>query len=607
MDPPREILAGLPTQAVPIDEFHPLFCDISATALTDRAEQLVFAVACTMLLVLISGNLIHRARLNFLPESMVSVCLGAILGFALYASDWGGERDNLDPKFQYALFSLSLKLFCLPMIIFESGWSLRQRDFFSQIGYILIIAILGTSISVVVVAQFLVYTSHYHGIKDMRTAYAYASLISSTDPVATLATFGAMNVDPLLYILVFGESQINDAVAITLFESINGNEADKNLTLGKIVVKIFVLLFGSLGLGIALAVALVLIMRFTRLGRSSHNAILFLAGSPFVCYTLAEQVGMSGIITVLFASIMIGGYAPTHLSAEATTLASFFLKQMASVGDTVVFVCCGVQAVQYHKKGFLLSLWIMLGCLLGRAAAVFPMSLLSNGIKCLVSKHVPTETQHYIGWKHQAMLFHSGLRGGIGLVLSLELGAYVDENNAPGTKDSLVYATFVMICVYLLVFGGSTAFCLRSLGIPYGSQVAMDACLYRSGGESGIFYKLGIRFRRKILKPLLVGKGADRNLQNEINLTEAVIHDATQRQMSSAFGLRRRSTAAVLPDSYNAMSLFGTADPAHVENVEDAMHHIGTGESEALSDTLSSIEDDEESSFGEEWGLNITS
>ena len=160
----------------------------------------------------------------------------------------------------------------------------------------------------------------------MRTAYAYASLISSTDPVATLATFGAMNVDPLLYILVFGESQINDAVAITLFESINGNEADKTLTLGKIVVKIFVLLFGSLGLGIALAVALVLIMRFTRLGRSSHNAILFLAGSPFVCYTLAEQVGMSGIITVLFASIMIGGYAPTHLSAEATTLASFFFE-----------------------------------------------------------------------------------------------------------------------------------------------------------------------------------------------------------------------------------------------------------------------------------------
>ena len=35
-----------------------------------------------------------------------------------------------------------------------------------RIGYILIIAILGTSISVVVVAEFLMYTSDYHNIKD---------------------------------------------------------------------------------------------------------------------------------------------------------------------------------------------------------------------------------------------------------------------------------------------------------------------------------------------------------------------------------------------------------------------------------------------------------
>jgi len=236
-----------------------------------------------------------------------------------------------------------------------------------------------------------------------------------------------------------------------------------------------------------------------------------------------------------------------------------------------------VQAVQYHKEGFVMSLWIMLACILGRAAAVFPMSFLSNGIKWLVSKHVPAEKQHYISFKHQAMLFHSGLRGGIGLVLSLELGAYVDEDNGPGTKDSLVYATFVMICVYLVV--------------------AMDACLYGSAAESGIFYRWGMQFRRKVLKPLLVGKSSDRSQQQEINLTEAVIHDATQRQQSSAFGLRRRSTAAILPDSYNAMSLFGTSDPAHVENVEDAMQHVGTGESEALS---SVTDESDEESFGEE-------
>ena len=41
-------------------------------------------------------------------------------------------------------------------------------------------------------------------------------MISAVDPVATLAIFHALNVDPTLNMLVFGESILNDAVAIVL-------------------------------------------------------------------------------------------------------------------------------------------------------------------------------------------------------------------------------------------------------------------------------------------------------------------------------------------------------------------------------------------------------
>ena len=46
--------------------------------------------------------------------------------------------------------------------------------------------------------------------------FAFGSLISAVDPVATLAIFNALDVDPVLYMLVFGESILNDAVAIVL-------------------------------------------------------------------------------------------------------------------------------------------------------------------------------------------------------------------------------------------------------------------------------------------------------------------------------------------------------------------------------------------------------
>lgn len=47
-------------------------------------------------------------------------------------------------------------------------------------------------------------------------ALAFGALISAVDPVATLAIFSAMDVEPILNMLVFGESILNDAVSIVL-------------------------------------------------------------------------------------------------------------------------------------------------------------------------------------------------------------------------------------------------------------------------------------------------------------------------------------------------------------------------------------------------------
>jgi NhaP-type Na+/H+ or K+/H+ antiporter len=48
----------------------------------------------------------------------------------------------------------------------------------------------------------------------------FATLASDVDPVATLAILGSkeVNADPTLYSIVFGESVINDAVCIVLFD-----------------------------------------------------------------------------------------------------------------------------------------------------------------------------------------------------------------------------------------------------------------------------------------------------------------------------------------------------------------------------------------------------
>jgi sodium/hydrogen exchanger 8 len=128
----------------------------------------------------------------------------------------------------------------LPPIIFESGYNLHKGNFFQNIGSILVFAIFGTVISAfimgsgiyilgkVIVNEFLISilsTLNNFNIQNKihltyslnaRESFAFGSLVSAVDPVATLAIFNALDIDPVLYMLVFGESILNDAVAIVL-------------------------------------------------------------------------------------------------------------------------------------------------------------------------------------------------------------------------------------------------------------------------------------------------------------------------------------------------------------------------------------------------------
>jgi solute carrier family 9 (sodium/hydrogen exchanger), member 8 len=81
-----------------------------------------------------------------------------------------------------------------------------------------VFAILGTAISAFVMGAgvYVLGKLQLTYPLDAKESFAFGSLVSAVDPVATLAIFNALDIDPVLYMLVFGESILNDAVAIVL-------------------------------------------------------------------------------------------------------------------------------------------------------------------------------------------------------------------------------------------------------------------------------------------------------------------------------------------------------------------------------------------------------
>ena len=127
--------------------------------------------------------------------------------------------------------------FCLPPIVFASGFNMQRGDFFENISNVILLGVFGTFVAfgtfsfMTIGLKELIPMSMYklnpktneydESTLDLKApeCLLFCSLMCSSDVVAAVSLV-SYEEDPDLYSVVFGEGITNDAVSIILFTTV---------------------------------------------------------------------------------------------------------------------------------------------------------------------------------------------------------------------------------------------------------------------------------------------------------------------------------------------------------------------------------------------------
>jgi len=399
-----------------------------------------------------------------LPESCLLIILGVAFGGLLHLNGMDGmENDRVLPDFTSDIFFLYL----LPPIILEASWSLYNKNFFSNIRAILLLAVVGTVLNFLLIGALLVAVVKLelttYDITPIQT-FLFASLISAVDPVAVLSIFTEVGVNPHLYFLVFGESLLNDGVAVVLYKMMTTFTSMEHMKLdvsigdiGLGCLSFLTIAFGGLAVGVVYGLLTSIVTRFTQDVRIIEPLALFCGG--YLAYISAEAVHWSGIISLIGCGLTQAHYAFKNISTESKTTVNYFIKMLSSTSDCIIFLYLGI--AWFSNKlvwdtGFVL--WTIFFCLIVRFLITYILSLAINWVRGGI---------HPISASEMFVMAYGGLRGAVGFSLVITIAK--DEVGEP-VFDMLVTTTLVVVMQTVFLQGSTIKWLVNKLQIEKDSE-----------------------------------------------------------------------------------------------------------------------------------------
>ncbi|HEY2375034.1 MAG TPA: Na+/H+ antiporter [Gemmatimonadaceae bacterium] len=427
-----------------------------------------------LLLAVSTGLRILADRLG-LPYAALLVVGGLVLAFTPNL-----PHVELAPDVLFLIF--------IPPLLYWGAASFPLRDFRRELGPILRLAVVMVLVSTVAVAGLA------HALDPAFTwaaAFTLGAIVSPPDPVAVLSLMRSpsLRAPRAIESILEGEGLLNDATALVAYRVAVTAAVTGTFSPWRSGLQFLAAAAGGLGIGLGVAIVTLRLHRLTKSVPVAENTVSLL--TPFAAYLPADLIGASGVISVVAAGMYIArnvqdvGSPETRLQNQSMwSVVTFLLESLVFilVGLELPYVTrslAGVSIVALIREAAVVCACVVIVRVLWVIPSTYIGRIIGGWLRRSKVTLPSLKWILFVGW--------AGIRGGDSLVIALALPLATAAGRPFPARAQIVFITFFVIFVTLVVQGPTLAPIARWLGLESdGAAEDEEAHARLSAAEAGL-------------------------------------------------------------------------------------------------------------------------
>ncbi len=404
-----------------------------------------------LLLLVVVAFFAAMARRLRVPYPILLVIAGLMISFVPHV-----PRVPLNPDLVFLVF--------LPPLLYASAWQMSWREFRRDLVSIGLLAVGLVSFTVWGVAEF---SDRFITALDWKSGFVLGAVVATTDAIAAGSIASAVGLPRQIVDILEGESLVNDATGLLALEFglmmlLRGETPSVVGGAGRLLW----LIVGGLASGLLVGVA---VSWFERWIDDGPVELVISLITPYAAYLAAEGVHASGVLGVVVCGLYVSRRSVALFSPEVRLQLTSTWVGLNFMLNGIVFVLIGLQLpyVMAGIRGY--SRWTLLayGAIFSavlialRLLWTFPGAELAYQIRTRLLgqryQRPPQRGIFVVGW--------TGMRGVVALAAAISLPETLGDGRPFAQRNLIVFLTFAVILVTLVVQGLSLPSLIRWLGL----------------------------------------------------------------------------------------------------------------------------------------------